>query len=183
MRYYLKILALTIGAVIALTGCLIIDDDTQPSKVGGSNPTESQTQSDGDDKDIPAEFGVGDTVEYKGVKYTLDGIRQHMGGGYTEPDEGKIFVACDFTVVNNSDKDVVVSGWLESNSYVDGYAVNNNYSAIEDDNELDGTVAPGKKLKGSMGYELDNDWEELEIHFDLEFWQDKKMVFKITNDK
>jgi len=32
---------------------------------------------------------------------------------------------------------------------------------------MDGGLAKGKKLKGSLAYELPKDWKELEIHMDL----------------
>lgn len=38
---------------------------------------------------------------------------------------------------------------------------------LTDNSSMDGGLAKGKKLKGSLAYELPKDWKELEIHMDL----------------
>lgn len=46
-----------------------------------------------------------------------------------------------------------------------------------DKNQLDGTVAPGKKMNGVIGYEVPADWKELEINFTPDFWSNKDISF------
>ena len=46
-----------------------------------------------------------------------------------------------------------------------------------DKNQPDGTVAPGKKMNGVIGYEVPADWKELEIKFTPDFWSNKDISF------
>lgn len=44
-------------------------------------------------------------------------------------------------------------------------------------NQLDGTVAAGKKMNGVIGYEAPADWKEIEIRFTPDFWSGKDITF------
>ena len=44
-------------------------------------------------------------------------------------------------------------------------------------NQLDGTVAAGKKFNGVIGYEVPADWKELEVRFTPDFWSGKEIIF------
>ena len=46
-----------------------------------------------------------------------------------------------------------------------------------DRNQLDGTVAAGKKFKGVVGYEVPEDWKELEIRYTPDYWNGNDIVF------
>ncbi len=50
------------------------------------------------------------------------------------------------------------------------------------DDQLDGTVAAGKKMKGWIGYEVDKNWKEFEIQVKPDVWGSEKLVF-ITHKK
>lgn len=49
-----------------------------------------------------------------------------------------------------------------------------------DATQLDGTIAPGKKMNGYIGYEVPADWTAMEIHFTDDAWSNNKFVFEIT---
>ena len=49
-----------------------------------------------------------------------------------------------------------------------------------DKNQLDGTIAPGKKMSGIVGYEVPADWKNMEIHFKDNVWSDNKFEFIIN---
>ena len=46
-------------------------------------------------------------------------------------------------------------------------------------NQLDGTIASGKKMRGWTGYEVSSEWKELEIHFTDNVWSSNKFKFLI----
>ena len=48
-------------------------------------------------------------------------------------------------------------------------------------NQLDGSVAAGKKMKGVIGYELPSDWKELEIHYTSDLWSSSSIIFVTGN--
>ena len=49
-----------------------------------------------------------------------------------------------------------------------------------DATQLDGTIAPGKKMNGYIGYEVPADWTAMEIHFTDDAWSNNKFVLEIT---
>ena len=94
-----------------------------------------------------------------------------------------MFVLCTFTIQNNSSSEINISSLVCFDAYCDSYACNYSLSAqLESSaNQLDGTIAPGKKMNGSIGYEVPADWSELEIHFAPDFWAQKNIVFVATH--
>lgn len=68
-------------------------------------------------------------------------------------------------------------------AYADDYALNYSLSATieaESGSQLDGTIAPGKKMKGEIGYEVPADWSNIEIHFTDNVWSSSDFVFEIN---
>ena len=68
-------------------------------------------------------------------------------------------------------------------AYADDYALNYSVSALlekNDQNQLDGTIAAGKKMNGVIGYEIPADWKTIEIHFKDNVWSSNKFKFEIT---
>lgn len=68
-------------------------------------------------------------------------------------------------------------------AYADDYLVNYSLSALmvkDGMTQLDGTIAPGKRLKGFVGYEVPIDWKTAEVYFTEDVWVGNKSVFKIS---
>lgn len=124
-------------------------------------------------------FTVGDAVELNGITVTLVNVSESTGAGFMSPDDGKIFVTCEFEIENNSKKDIAVSSLISFEAYIDQYTTNMSLSAImaSEKGQLDGTVAAGKKMNGAIGYEASEDWKDIEIRFTPDFWAGKDIVF------
>lgn len=124
-------------------------------------------------------FGVGDTAEFKDIRVTLTNIAESNGGDYNKPSEGNVFVLAEFEIENNSEKELTISSIMSFDAYQDGYATSQSLTALleKEGEQLDGTIAPGKKMKGSIGYEIPADYKELEINLQLDVWSSKKIVF------
>ncbi|RXS75221.1 DUF4352 domain-containing protein [Blautia faecicola] len=45
--------------------------------------------------------------------------------------------------------------------------------------QLDGTISPGKKMDGMVGFEVPKDWKTMEIHFKDDVWSNSKFKFEI----
>lgn len=111
---------------------------------------------------------IGDTLEIKGVEVKFNGVKESRGSQFVEPGSGNVFVLCEFTVENNSSSDISVSSMLSFECYIDDYATSLSLNALMDDTvtkQLDGTIAPGKKIRGYIGYEAPINWADIEIHF------------------
>lgn len=156
-------------------------NDDKPKKVGEitSEEVESKTSKKQE------KFKVGEIAELNDVTVALMKVTESSGSKYNKPGEGKVFVLCEFEISNNSSKDVNVSSLLNFEAYCDDYSVNTSFSAeMEKENgknQLDGTVAPGKKLNGVIGYELSDDWKELEVRFTPEWLSGKDIIFVANN--
>ncbi|MDY3928024.1 MAG: DUF5067 domain-containing protein [Clostridia bacterium] len=69
---------------------------------------------------------------------------------------------------------------LSYDAYCDDYVCTSGIAALLEkgnENQLDGTVAAGKKFNGVVGYEVPSEWKNIEIHFTPDFWSNKNFIF------
>lgn len=127
-------------------------------------------------------FSVGETAELNGVSVKFDSCTESNGSQFNTPDDGNVFLLCEFSIDNQSDKDIAVSSIASFNAYVDDYSKNLSISAIieTDKAQLDGAVAAGKKMTGVVGYEVPKDWKEIEIRFTPDFWSGNEITFIVN---
>ena len=115
-----------------------------------------------------AEYGVGDTLTQNDITVTFLGVTETRGSAYNKPSEGNIYVLCEFEITNNKSTDLGVSSMMNFEVYCDDYSTSLSLGALIESgnkNQLDGTIAGGKKMKGVVGYEVPADWTQLEIHY------------------
>ena len=128
-------------------------------------------------------FGIGETAELNDIQVTMKSYSESQGSEYNKPTEGNEFVLVEFEIANNSDKELNVSSVMSFEGYADDYALSYSVAALMEKNEanqLDGTIAPGKKMNGVIGYEVPTDWKNLEIHFTDNVWSSSKFKFEIS---
>ena len=142
-----------------------------------SNQRNTTTQSSGKDT-----FGLLETAEMNDVQVRMTDYKESYGSEWNSPDDGKVFVLVEFEISNNSDSEVAVSSTLSFDAYVDGYSTNLSISALmeKDGEQLDGSIAPGMKMLGCIGYEVPEDWENIEIHFSDSVWSSNQFKFQIS---
>lgn len=159
--------------------------DDKPKKVENNTTTTQQGENDNDKKADTQEtkdiFTVGETAEMNDVQVTLLKYSESKGSEYNKPSDGNVFLMAEFEIVNNSDSEMNVSSMLSFEAYADDYALNYSLGAITENNDtqLDGTIAAGKKMKGYIGYEVPKNWSTVEIHFTDDVWSDNKFKFEI----
>lgn len=130
-------------------------------------------------------FKVGETADIKGVQVTLVSVEQSDGSQYNKPADGKKFVILEFEIANNSKSDIAVSSIISFDTYCDDYSINQNFSAQlekKDKTSLDGSVAASKKMNGILGFEVPNDWKNIEVTYTPDFWSGKKATFIAENN-
>lgn len=134
--------------------------------------------------DDPNRNDIGKTqITDSGASFTLLEVKESKGDSFSKPDSGKIFVLAQFLIENNTKKDLNLSSLLSFDAYCDGFTCDYSFSAIMVvDDQLDGTVAAGKKMKGWIGYEVDKNWKEFEIQIKPDVWGSEKLTF-ITHKK
>ncbi|MBU9728396.1 DUF4352 domain-containing protein [Diplocloster modestus] len=151
-------------------------DDNTDTKDINERQEDKQTENQGD-KDS---YGPGEPAAMKDVTVTLESVTENKGKQYNEPAEGNVFLLCEFTIDNQSEKELAVSSIMSFDAYVDSYAVNQSITGLitdEGNKQLDGTVAPGKKMNGVIAYEVPEDWKEFEVNFEPDMWSGKKLTF------
>ena len=157
-----------------------------PKKVGDVSTTGTAQQTTATSKPVATnppsktKFGVGEKVELNNVVVTLLGVTESYGSQFNKPSEGNEFVLCEFEIENNSSKEITVSSIMSFNAYCDDYTLSYSLQALMEkgnNQQLDGTIASGKKFKGVIGYEVPTDWKEVEIHFTPDFWTSKNIIF------
>lgn len=96
---------------------------------------------------------------------TVNSIKDDQGDDFLKPAEGKVYKIVDVTVENKGTEEAVVSSMLNTSlSDNDGYNYNVAFTtSIE--NQLDGSVPAGRKLRGQVAYEVPTDASGLEFIF------------------
>lgn len=139
----------------------------------------------GEPEETNVQYAVGEMADINNVSVTLVDVSEDKGSTYNKPAKGNIFIICEFDIINNSNKDITISSMLSFEAYCDDYACNYSLNALlekENKSQLDGTIAPGKKLNGIIGLEVPKDWQKLEIVFAPDYWSGKEATFIATNN-
>ena len=187
--------------IIALAGIFIIiatvssnSSNNTPKKVDDApaaktstevqatvNPTtKSSTEVQATEQAVQTRFGVGERVELNDVIVTLVSVTESKGSQYNTPTDGNVFVLCEFEIENNTKNELAISSMMSFSAYCDDYILNYSLPALMEKgnkNQLDGSIAPGKKMNGVVGYEAPADWKELEIKFQSNVWSSNNFTF------
>lgn len=96
---------------------------------------------------------VGDAVQFNDMKITLNGVRSSTGDEYTAPENSK-YLIFDVVIENTGKEPVNVSSMLNFELMdAEGYAQDLSIMP-EMKGQLDGEVAPGRKLAGEIGFDV-----------------------------
>ena len=173
-----KITSLIMACILLLGLCACSSEPSLVGTVPANNNSATEAPTD-------KVFKLGDTVELNKVVVSFVDITESTGSDFNKPADGNVYILCEFEIANNSDKELSVSSMLSFEAYCDDYSCEYSLGALmEKDNkdQLDGTVAAGKKMKGVVGYEVPSGWKELEIQYTLDFFSNDKIVFVATNN-
>ena len=131
-----------------------------------------------------AGFQIGQTAAVGDLRVTLDSVAEAPLEAGNLPSPGNRFLLLHVTIENTGQETLQVTGLMETNlqdaagnSYgFDPFA--NSLGAINGDNSLDGTLAPGETHAGLIGYQLPSDAGDLLWNFH-DFAQNEA-IFGIT---
>lgn len=130
------------------------------------------------------EYAVGDTFKMGNLQFTVNGMRLSEGDGeWNVPSEGSRFIYIDITVENAGDKDITVNSIitfdlcdLKGNSFDLAFVV-------DAKGRLDGKLAPGKKMKGEVAYEVPADVKEFDLKINPDILGNEVAHVKIKADE
>lgn len=176
-----------IGAFAGSGGDADAPSDTNPKQVEKEpessheekDPEEEQSEDSGEkaaeaEEEQKNEFVVGDVVEASDLKISfLDAKEYTSDNEFMQPKDGNVYYKMDFEFENISDSDQYVSSF-NFKCYADGYDMEQSYM---DGMDLDATLSPGKKTKGSVFFEVAKDSEEITLEYETNFWTEDKIIF------
>lgn len=178
------VLFILIGVVGGSSDSSTSSSSASSTTAAASSETTSQTETAAPTPEPKTTFTVGETAEDRDIKVTLVSVEQSTGNQYLQPADGKVFEILEFEIENNSSSDITVSSLVSFEAYCDDYSVNMDLTAnvlYKDKNQLDGSVAAGKKMNGIIGYEVPADFNTLEVTFTPSFWSNHSITFEIPN--
>lgn len=176
---------------ICIIGVASGGNDNKPSKVGDKATNASNSSSEQSSETIQSNseesqnkesvFKVGEIAELNNVQVTMTDYIESSGSEWNTPTDGNIFVLAEFEIANNTNGELAISSIMSFEAYADDYSLNYSLSALleKEGNQLDGTIAAGKKMKGWIGWEVPSDYKNIEIHFTDNVWSSNKFVFMI----
>lgn len=182
MKKWPIILIVVIILIIGIASMGGDDDSSSAKKTGTTNDTTSsettETSDDSEDSSSDGEisnvFYVGDIVETDEVKISyISSGEVESENEFIEPDKGNVFYQFEFEFENIGDSDYAISSLMSFNCYADSYQAEQAFF----DTDIDGTISPGKKLKGTMTFEVPEDAENIEMEYETNYWTEDKIVF------
>ncbi len=173
---------IVIGVIALIVIVAATSGDDEPTKVDNPQKQEESTNTSNETTVKKDTFSVGETAELHDIQVTLTQYKETNGSEWNRPADGKVFLLAEFEIVNNSDDDLAVSSMLSFEAYADDYSLEYSLSAMIDNEEtqLDGSVAVGKKMKGWIGYEVPRNYKNVEIQFVDNVWSDNPFKFVIA---
>lgn len=180
----LGIILLVFGILIVIGAISSSTDSNKPQKVGDiEEVTKTASEPKVTEESTKTAFEVGEIAEYHSIQMTVLGYEISEGGKFSEPESGNEFVFINIEIVNNSEKEVKISSMMSFDAYCDDYKLD--YSskalfALDGKKQLDGSIAPGKRMNGYLGVEVPKDWGTIELFFTDSIWSNAKMHFEIS---
>lgn len=159
--------------------------DVTESKQSNTDQQKEVTEEPKEEVEEKTEFGIGETAEQKNIQVTLLSVTESQGSEFIMPDEGNVFLLLEFEIANNSDKDITISSIANFEAYCDDYSLNQDILGLqapeaEGKNQLDGSVAAGKKMNGIIAYQVPSDHKTFEINVSPDFWSSSDIKFIIN---
>lgn len=160
--------------------------NTRSSGSNGSN-------SSGSNSPAGSRYGQGEVALIGDFEMTLVEVKEIQGNNVPnefKPGEGNVYLLVYFEIKNTSTLDQQLSTMLQFTAYVDNYITTQSIwaKAIEIYNSgnfvdtLDTSIASGRQIVGSIGYEVPKDWKLLEIEFTPNaFNVSQKAIFQVEN--
>lgn len=184
-----SLLKKVIGVFIAIVGVLILigscssGDDVKnvtPENTDSENTKDIDTNSN-----KTTAFSVGEIAEYRDVQVSVLDYEESTGNEWGKPEDGNVFVFINIEIANNSDEEINISSLVSFDGYCDDYKLDfssNAFMAMTTNNmnQLDGSVATGKKMNGYLCIEVPSDWEVIEVYYKDNVWLGSNFKFVIT---
>lgn len=148
-------------SAMVISGALVGCGSDTPKKVEGQKQEQQQEQ-----KSKVETFKVGDTIQTKDFKITINSVETENGGEFVKPKDGNEFLKLDITIENISKEAQAISSVIMFKVVdKDGRAYNQAFTENQN-GQLDGEVGPGRKMTGEYVVEVPKGATGLQLEFD-----------------
>ncbi|KGN02061.1 hypothetical protein Z969_07145 [Clostridium novyi A str. 4570] len=178
--FYKKWWFWVIIAVIAINAISGKSGKNNPKKVG---ETSSKVADNKTESNTPKVFKVGDVIELKNLKVTVNKVYKVKGDEFSKPKDGNEFVAVDCTIENISKEEQAISSMamfkvVDKDGRACEYSLTGQTAANA--GQMDGQIAPGRKLTGVYVVEVAKGTSGLELEFDSSFLLGGQVIVKLN---
>lgn len=126
------------------------------------------------DKRTKGAVQPGESVEGTGVTITyLSAAPYASDNMFIQPRDGYGYLSVELEFENTGSSDRHVSS-LSFDCYADGVACDQTYHR---DDDLSGSISAGRKLKGTVTFEVPNDAKVVEVEYEDNVWTSNRIVF------
>ena len=183
---WIIIILIVLGVIGAVSGEKYDDkvkDVTSNTKE--ENDEQNNYEDASKDEEEKTEFYLGETAEQQNIQISLVNVTESLGNEFAKPDEGNLFLICEFEIANNSDKDISISSMMNFEAYCNDYSINQDIIGLQapeasGKGQLDGSVAAGKRMNGVIVYQVPSDYTTMEINVAPDFWSSNSIKFVYT---
>ena len=117
---------------------------------------------------------VGTSVESSNLKIDyLNCFKDTSNNSFITPKDGFHYITCEFEFENKSSSDYTISSF-SFDCFADGVSCDATF--FRDDN-LNATLSAGRKVKGTVTFEVPNDAVVVEVEYLTNFWTSNRVVF------
>lgn len=165
---------IVIGVVIlfVLVGMFGGSEEPTSSSNNGENKTNEEKKTT---------FNQDETVDFKGIKFTVTNVEKHQGSKYNKPKDGYEYVEVTIKIENTSEEkyDYGPSDWKMQNSQ--GQELDTSSLALKNyDEQLDyADLIPGGTVTGKLGFEQPKGDTGLYLNYYDNFVWDEDYSFQI----
>lgn len=136
-------------------------------------PEEQPEESEG--PETQEKYNIGDTWENKYILVSYDECGEYASDNqFIQPADGNKFIYATFTFENVGKSDTTVGYW-DFDCYADGYACEGAYGM--EDSGFTQTLSSGRKITGTVYFEVPKESEVIEFEYSPSFWTSEKIVF------
>ncbi|MBW6474358.1 MAG: DUF4352 domain-containing protein [Anaerolineaceae bacterium] len=145
----------------------------------GSEPISMEPPSDLASSTVMQVYNVGDLIEIKNHTMAVLGWEDISAGDFLGPDPGNKFVAVEMFFANNSQSRISISTLLQMNLKDEAdrsYEIDFSASSEIKDGSVDGSLVPGEKIRGKVGFQVPENVQNLQFVFDASVFGSGKVV-------
>lgn len=167
-------IVLIVFVVLAVIGAFIPKDDKPTSTTSSQNQastsssqsSQSSEEESSKEETEKTEFAQGETVNFKGVEYTVTNVEKTKGNEIDSAKDGYEYVIVSIKIENKSDEKIPYSSlnWKmeNSNGQEEGEAI----TIVDSDTALDiGELNPGGNVEGTISFEEPEGDTGLKLNF------------------